>query len=97
MLLTEYGGKSTPRNFQIKLENCDITTLDAVTTTFSGMESTAVTGLLGFTGEAEGAGIAITDGSGSVVSLGPTNCWSDSGRRKQHSGFLCLPAGQHCF
>lgn len=34
------------------------------------MESTAVTGLLGFTGEAEGAGIAITDGSGSVVSLG---------------------------
>ena len=64
------GGKSTPRNFQIKLENCDITTLDTVTNTFSGMESTAVTGLLGFTGEAEGAGIAITDGSGSVVSLG---------------------------
>ncbi|AJJ65177.1 fimbrial protein [Yersinia aldovae] len=64
------GGKSTPRNFLIKLENCDVTTLDTVTTTFSGSESTAVAGLLGITGVAEGAGIAITDGSGSVVTLG---------------------------
>jgi type 1 fimbria pilin len=64
------GGKSFARYFDIKLENCDTTTLKTVTTTFGGMESAAVAGLLGITGSAEGAGIAIVDGSGSVITLG---------------------------
>ncbi|CNI75243.1 MULTISPECIES: fimbrial protein [Yersinia] len=64
------GGKSQSRVFDIKLENCDITTLKTVTTTFGGAESAAVPGLLGITGVAEGAGIAIVDGTGSVITLG---------------------------
>ncbi|AHM75633.1 fimbrial protein [Yersinia hibernica] len=64
------GGKSTPKDFKIRLENCDITTLSTVTTTFGGAESAAVAGLLGITGVAEGAGIAIVDGTGSVITLG---------------------------
>ncbi|MFA3759743.1 fimbrial protein [Yersinia sp. 2544 StPb PI] len=70
-VLLQNGGKSNPaKKFDIKLENCDIATLKTVTTTFSGAESEAVPGLLGITGLAEGAGIAIVDGTGSVVKLG---------------------------
>ncbi|MEN5283223.1 fimbrial protein [Serratia marcescens] len=69
------GGKSTPRNFFIKLENCDLTTTGAdknntVKLTFTGAASSAVPGLLGITGTAKGAGIAITDGSGNNIKLG---------------------------
>ncbi|AKP34395.1 fimbrial protein [Yersinia aleksiciae] len=64
------GGRSSSHDFDIKLENCDTTTLKTVTTTFSGAESAAVPGLLGIVGLAQGAGIAIVDGSGSVVTLG---------------------------
>ncbi|EKN6363984.1 type 1 fimbrial protein [Yersinia enterocolitica] len=64
------GGKSSAHDFKIKLENCDTTTLKTVTTTFGGAESAAVPGLLGITGVAEGAGIAIVDGTGSVITLG---------------------------
>ncbi|CNE29644.1 fimbrial protein [Yersinia mollaretii] len=64
------GGKSKARDFDIKLENCDTTTLKTVTTTFSGGESAAVPGLLGIVGLAEGAGIAIVDGTGTPVKLG---------------------------
>ncbi|ATM84716.1 type 1 fimbrial protein [Yersinia massiliensis] len=68
------GGESQSKDFNIKLENCDITTLKTVTTTFGGAESVAVPGLLGITGVAEGAGIAIVDGGGSVITLGsPTS------------------------
>ncbi|RFS88280.1 fimbrial protein [Serratia marcescens] len=69
------GGKSTPRNFQIKLENCELTTVapgknNAVSLTFSGSASEVDNKLLGITGTAKGAGIAITDGAGSTIELG---------------------------
>ncbi|BEN13848.1 fimbrial A protein [Serratia marcescens] len=69
------GGKSTPRNFQIKLENCDLITTDpgknnTVELTFSGSASAANDKLLGITGTAKGAGIAITDGAGNDIALG---------------------------
>jgi type 1 fimbria pilin len=69
------GGQSTPRPFTIKLENCDLVSVDPgknnnVSLTFTGMESSAKDGLLGITGTAKGAGIAITDGSGQNITLG---------------------------
>lgn len=67
------GGQSTPKNFDIKLENCSFDTQDTknkVQVTFSGMESVANNGLLGITGNAKGASVAITDGSGEVIKLG---------------------------
>lgn len=71
------GGKSTPRNFSIELENCAFGTPAAnnkVQVTFTGAESTDVPSLLGITGTAKGAGVAITSGDGQVIKLGtPTN------------------------
>ncbi|HFF8948027.1 fimbrial protein [Serratia marcescens] len=74
------GGKSTPRNFQIKLENCELNSAEGegknntVSLTFTGSTSEADAKLLGITGTAKGAGIALTDGSGSNIELGkPTN------------------------
>lgn len=69
------GGKSTPKNFQIKLENCELNSKDpgknnAVSITFSGAASSSDPKLLGITGVAKGASIAITDGSGEVIKLG---------------------------
>ncbi|MEN4243655.1 fimbrial protein [Serratia marcescens] len=69
------GGKSTPRNFQIKLENCELTTTtpgknNTVALTFTGATSAADSNLLGITGTAKGAGVAITDGSGTDIKLG---------------------------
>ncbi|OKP32416.1 fimbria A protein [Serratia marcescens] len=72
------GGHSTPKNFQIKLENCDLNPGDAqgngknnaVSITFTGASSVEDNKLLGITGTAKGAGIAITDGSGSLIELG---------------------------
>lgn len=69
------GGKSTPKNFQIKLENCELNSKDpgknnTVSITFSGAASSSDSDLLGITGVAKGASIAITDGSGEVIKLG---------------------------
>ncbi|HEP1044383.1 TPA: fimbrial protein [Serratia marcescens] len=69
------GGKSTPRNFDIKLENCELITTgagknNAVTLTFTGATSAADSKLLGITGTAKGAGVAITDGAGNDITLG---------------------------
>ncbi|HIE4798803.1 TPA: fimbrial protein [Serratia marcescens] len=71
------GGQSTPRPFSIDLENCTFSADDTgalennkVTVTFTGMESVAGNGLLGITGTAKGASVAVTDGSGSVITLG---------------------------
>lgn len=61
------GGTSAPKNFEIRLENCSVKTAQTVTTTFTGMEG--ANGLLGITGTAKGASIAITDGAGTVVKL----------------------------
>lgn len=73
------GGKSTPRNFQIKLENCELITAapgknNTVALTFTGATSAVDAKLLGITGTAKGAGIALTDGAGNDITLGtPTN------------------------
>ena len=64
------GGKSKPQNFQLKLESCDLDTLKTVSTTFSGSKSTGNPNLLGITGSASGASIAITDGNGDLIKLG---------------------------
>lgn len=69
------GGQSTPKSFQIKLENCELTSAipgknNAVAITFTGASSVDDAKLLGITGTAKGAGIAITDGSGKLVELG---------------------------
>lgn len=67
------SGKSTPRNFSIELENCSFGTPAAknkVQVTFTGMESAANNGLLGITGTAKGASVAITQADGKVIELG---------------------------
>ncbi|BFO07561.1 Fimbria A protein precursor [Serratia rubidaea] len=63
------GGSSNPRSFDIKLEQCDTTTLKSVSTTFTGSASPTNKDLLGITGTASGAGVAITYG-GQPVKLG---------------------------
>nr|WP_314727784.1 fimbrial protein [Serratia quinivorans] len=63
-------GKSTPKSFDIKLDKCDVTTLKSVTATFSGAASAGNADLLGITGTAKGASIAITDGGSRVIKLG---------------------------
>ncbi|MEG5552306.1 fimbrial protein [Enterobacter wuhouensis] len=71
------GGKSTPRNFSIDLEDCSFgtpATKNKVQLTFTGMESAAGNGLLGITGTASGASVAITSGDGQLITLGtPTS------------------------
>ncbi|CAI1773057.1 type 1 fimbrial protein [Serratia marcescens] len=67
------SGQSTPRNFDIKLEDCSFGTPAAknkVQVTFTGMESVAGNGLLGITGNAKGASVAITQADGQVITLG---------------------------
>lgn len=64
------GGTSSPQPFNIKLEQCDISTLKTVQATFTGAASTGNPDLLGITGTAKGASIAITNGSGEVITLG---------------------------
>ena len=56
------GGKSTPRNFSIGLENCSFgspATKNKVQVTFTGMESAA-----------KGASVAITQADGQIIKLG---------------------------
>ncbi|HDH0696921.1 TPA: type 1 fimbrial protein [Klebsiella aerogenes] len=67
------SGQSTPKNFDIKLEDCSFGTPAAknkVAVTFTGMESAAGNGLLGITGNAKGASVAITQADGQVIKLG---------------------------
>ena len=63
------GGKSTPEKFYIHLVNCDNSTAKTVTTTFSGPISAGNADLLGITGSARGASLAITDGAGALIKL----------------------------
>lgn len=66
------GGKSTPRPFEIALENCDVSSLsNGVSLTFTGAAASFDTTnkILGIVGTAAGAGIQITSGSGKVVEL----------------------------
>ncbi|MEX5760539.1 fimbrial protein, partial [Providencia hangzhouensis] len=67
------GGKSSPRSFDIALENCDMTGFDkGVQLTFSGaaasFDNTNKT--LGIVGTGAGAGVQITNGSGNIITLG---------------------------
>ncbi|MHA6312521.1 MULTISPECIES: fimbrial protein [Pantoea] len=66
------GGKSSPKAFNIKLEDCTITTQKTVTATFTGKGATfdTTSSLLALAGSAAGAGIAITDDNSSVIKLG---------------------------
>ncbi|MFO6502164.1 fimbrial protein [Serratia marcescens] len=69
------GGQSSPKNFVIKLENCELTETtpgknNTVSIKFTGATSVEDDKLLGITGTAKGAGIAITDGSGKLIELG---------------------------
>ncbi|MBI6183760.1 type 1 fimbrial protein [Serratia proteamaculans] len=69
------GGQSTPKSFQVKLENCELNDKapgknNTVSIKFTGASSVDDAALLGITGTAKGAGIAITDGSGKLVELG---------------------------
>lgn len=64
------GGKSPSRNFEIQLENCELSTKNTVALTFTGATSTVDSKLLGISGTAQGAGIAITDKDGAQIELG---------------------------
>ncbi|WP_440515032.1 fimbrial protein [Serratia sarumanii] len=67
------GGKSTPQFFSIDLENCSFGTAEAknkVSVTFTGIESAGKNGLLGITGVARGASVAIAQSNGDVIKLG---------------------------
>jgi type 1 fimbria pilin len=71
VVLAENGntGTSTPKNFEIRLEKCNIGDKGkSVTATFTGAEGG--NGLLGITGSAKGASIAVADGSGKTIELG---------------------------
>ncbi|WP_085841581.1 fimbrial protein [Enterobacter asburiae] len=68
------GGKSNPAHFDIKLENCVLSTDEAakntVTITFNGAAADTAKNLLKIEGTAEGAGVGITDPNGKQVTLG---------------------------
>lgn len=69
VLLESHGtGKSTPRQFPINLEQCEVTGNGAVSVTFNGMSGKD--GRLAITGTASGASVAFTDDSGDVLRLG---------------------------
>lgn len=62
------GGTSSPKTFEIRLEKCSLTTAKTVTTTFNG--APGKDGLLGITGDAKGASIAIFDIGNNPIKLG---------------------------
>ena len=63
-------GSSTPQSFEIQLSNCDLDGASkSVSATFTGT-SGATDGMLGMTGTAKGASIALTDGGGKLMKLG---------------------------
>lgn len=67
------GGKSTPRIFDITLENCDVNKLTkGVQLTFTGASAAfdPSNKTLGIVGTGAGAGVQITNGSGEVITLG---------------------------
>ncbi|MCU5771612.1 type 1 fimbrial protein [Erwiniaceae bacterium BAC15a-03b] len=62
-------GSSTPRPFQIKLENCTTATLSTVQTKFTGATSAYDVDSLALSGSASGASIVMIDGSNKKVKL----------------------------
>ncbi|UVC29321.1 fimbrial protein [Pantoea sp. SOD02] len=69
------SGKSSPKSFAIKLENCDLAAGDnTAQITFTGMASKGNPALIGMTGSAEGASIGLTNGAGELITMGqPTD------------------------
>lgn len=61
------GQTSTPKTFEIKLDQCDTSTLNTVQATFTGGTDTNDNSLLALNGDAKGAGIAIEDSSSALV------------------------------
>ncbi|NDO83189.1 fimbria A protein [Citrobacter sp. NCU1] len=85
------NGTSKPQAFDIKLEQCDTTTLKSVQATFTGAPSSGNPDLLGITGTAKGASIAITNGSGEVITLGspsPAQTLQDGNNTLAFSAYL---------
>lgn len=85
------GGKSVPRQFDIKLEQCDITTMKSVTTTFSGKSSAASADRLGIIGTASGASIGITDMASNPIKLGtatPSQKLNDGNNTLRFAAYL---------
>lgn len=67
------GGRSTPRTFDVSLENCKSENLKSgVQLTFSGAAAAFDTTnkTLGLVGTASGAGVQITNPAGQVITLG---------------------------
>lgn len=68
------GGKSSPQDFKIKLQDCDVSSLTkkTVTATFTGKGASfdTTSTLLALSGTASGAAVAITDNNNQAVKLG---------------------------
>lgn len=64
------GGKGIASDFKIELEQCDISVMKSVQTTFTGTPSTSVPDGLAIVGTAKNAGIVITDANGDKIKLG---------------------------
>lgn len=65
------GEGSSPKTFHIKLEQCDASQIkDGVQVAFTGAPDATNADMLGISGTASGAGIIITNGSGTPIKLG---------------------------
>lgn len=85
------GGTSSPRTFDIKLQDCALTTANTVTTTFTGTASKANPANLGIVGRASGASISITDAAGTPIKLGTASAaqkLSDGNNTLRFAAFL---------
>lgn len=86
-----HGETSSPKPFFIQLEQCDISELKEVTTTFTGATVENNPSMLGITGSARGAGIIITDGTGSPVTMGKASqpqILGEGGNKLSFSAYL---------
>lgn len=64
----EGTGTSVPKNFQIHLQGCSLSTVKSVTTTFA--PNAGGDAYLAVTGEAKGVGVVLADASGAPIKLG---------------------------
>lgn len=81
------SGVSTPRNFSLVLENCSLasdeeesraTAASSVTVKFGGSRAVEDKDTwFGITGSADGAGVVITDGSGTIIPVGGSSAARD--------------------
>ena len=95
----EDKGHSTPRPFEIRLQNCtfeddrpDAGKDNSVTVTFNGATG-GTAGMLGMTGTAQGASIAMTDMSGALIELGKATTAQKLGVGNNTLGFTAYLQG----